>query len=139
MHRTVGELLDSISYEELLQWAEFEQRAPFSERAADFRSAQIAAIFANANRDPKKRPQPFEILDFMPFERAEQEKRKEYEAEQEKLRALEGEATELEEPKQLEDTETKINPVTVAWLFAMGRKKAAEQEALKDGSGRGQP
>ncbi len=32
----------------------------------DRRSAQICAILANIHRDAKKKPQPYEVKDFMP-------------------------------------------------------------------------
>jgi hypothetical protein len=41
------------------------------EEAEDFRSAQIACLFANAFRDQKKRRSPFTIDDFMPSRAAE--------------------------------------------------------------------
>jgi len=33
---------------------------------SDFRAAQICCILANINRDPKKKPTPYKVQDFMP-------------------------------------------------------------------------
>lgn len=99
--RTVGELLDTVSYPELQQWAEFFEVNPDPEWRADARSAQVCATLANINRDDKKRPQPYEVKDFMlAFDRAKKAKREE---------------------KKQEDG-AKIAPETVTWLFAMARK-----------------
>jgi len=40
---------------------------PFGEERADVRAGIIAAVIANANRDRKKRPEPFTPADFMPL------------------------------------------------------------------------
>lgn len=43
------------------------------EERLDFRAALIAAMIANANRDPKKRRKPYQPQDFMPrYERKAQ-------------------------------------------------------------------
>jgi hypothetical protein len=44
---------------------------PFGEERADVRAGIIAAVIANANRDRKKRPDPFTPADFMPFVKRE--------------------------------------------------------------------
>lgn len=72
---------------------------PFGEWRADVRTAQLAAILANTNRDPKKRASPYEIKDFMLFEK-------------------------LAKPKKAKTEDAVIQPETIAWLFAMGRKNA---------------
>lgn len=43
----------------------YERLEPFGEERDDLRSAQIAQLIANANRDPKRKPQPFKLSDFM--------------------------------------------------------------------------
>jgi hypothetical protein len=103
--RTVDELLDSISYEELALWGVYYSIEPFGEWRADVRSAQLAALTANINRDRKKRPQPFEIKDFMSFDNVA-----------EKIAKAEPEAE--GRPKGAH-----IKPELMAWLFAKGRKK----------------
>lgn len=47
---------------------------PFGDARADVRSAIIASVVANSNRDPKKRKKAFTIEDFMP-KFGQQEKR----------------------------------------------------------------
>ncbi len=39
---------------------------PFGSDADDWRMAQLLALIANVNRDPKRRPRPFEPEEFMP-------------------------------------------------------------------------
>jgi len=66
--------LARISSRELAEWAIFYQSEPFGEARADVRSAIIASVVANSNRDPKKRKKAFTIEDFIP-KFGEQEKR----------------------------------------------------------------
>lgn len=97
--RTVRELLDTMSYPELTQWAEFMQIDPEPEWRADVRAAQICSTLANINRDDKKRPEPYGILDFMLFGKPK------------------------EAPPSEEASEgAKIAPETIAWLFAAAAK-----------------
>lgn len=63
----MDELLASISSRELTEWMAYAELEPFGEERADFRIAQNTMVLANANRDPKKRPRPYTIEDFMPF------------------------------------------------------------------------
>lgn len=98
MGRTVGELLDSISYPELLEWGEFYGVEPFGEWRADVRTAQIAQTIANVNRDPKSRPEPYQIADFLLFERK----------------------PEPVEPEEYQGAH--IAPETLTWLFSMSLK-----------------
>jgi Protein of unknown function (DUF4035) len=104
--RTVGELLDSISGPELLQWSEYYAVEPFGEMRDDFRSAQVCAILANSNRDRKARPEPFALTDFLLFRQADPE------------------------PETASDPDegATVKPEFVAWLFvsALGAEKAAE-------------
>lgn len=44
---------------------EWEQR----ERRSDARFALVCAVLANCHRDPKRRPRPYEVEDFLPRER----------------------------------------------------------------------
>lgn len=69
--RTVGELFETITLDELEEWAEFYALEPFGEWRADVRSAHIVTTLANINRDPKQREKPYAISDFMLFEHAE--------------------------------------------------------------------
>ena len=52
---------------ELGAWAALWGINPWGEDRADLRSAIVASIVANANRDTKRRTEPFTPLDFMPF------------------------------------------------------------------------
>lgn len=63
---TVGELLARVSSRELSEWMAYGQLEPFGDERADLRSAIVAAVVANANRDPKRRRRPFKPRDFMP-------------------------------------------------------------------------
>lgn len=68
MDCTVSELLDRISSRELTEQSEYDRLEPFSEaeKVQQQQLATIACILANANRDEKKHPKPFEIGEFMP-------------------------------------------------------------------------
>ena len=50
------------------------KRFEVDNRNADRRSALIASILANANRDSKKKKKPFTIDDFMPKQKREKKK-----------------------------------------------------------------
>ena len=54
-----------ISAAEFAEWQAFAALEPFGEEVASWRSGVIASVLANVNRDPKKRPQPYQPSDFM--------------------------------------------------------------------------
>jgi hypothetical protein len=57
---------------QLTEWIAYAQLEPFGEERADLRMAILASLIANVNRDPKKKPTPYEVSDFMPqFEKKE--------------------------------------------------------------------
>lgn len=60
-------MLRSMTWRQYLGWVLYASEEPFGEERADLRSAIIAAVVANANRDPKRRPRPFSPRDFMPL------------------------------------------------------------------------
>lgn len=62
----MAQLLNEISSEELTEWMAYAELEPFGEERADLRSATVAAVIANANRDRKKRSRPYRVTDFMP-------------------------------------------------------------------------
>lgn len=64
---TVAEMLARIDSRELTEWMAYAAIEPFGEERADLRAGIIAATIANANRDPKKQPKPFQPEAFMPF------------------------------------------------------------------------
>lgn len=65
MCRSVDELIDSISHDELLEWAEFYRHNPWPDTKADAYMANICATLANINRDEKKRKESFTANDFL--------------------------------------------------------------------------
>jgi len=69
-------LLERISSLELSEWMAYAQLEPFGEERADLRAGIVASVFANANRDPKKKGHPYQPKDFMPDFDAESEEQK---------------------------------------------------------------
>lgn len=59
-------MVDAMPYRRFLEWMVVEKVQPFGEAADYFRAGIIASTIANANRDPKKIPQPFKPEDFIP-------------------------------------------------------------------------
>ena len=51
---------------ELSEWIAYARIEPFGFHRTDVGFATIACVVANANRDPKKKSQPFTIDDFIP-------------------------------------------------------------------------
>jgi hypothetical protein len=70
----VAELMERMSAREFDDWRTYAQLEPFGEERADWRMGILASVIANANRDDKKHPNPFEPKDFMPDFAAEPEK-----------------------------------------------------------------
>ncbi len=64
---TVGELSARMSAAELAQWAEFAEVEPFGSHYDDLRAGSITSAVYNVNRDAKKRADPFDPLDFCPW------------------------------------------------------------------------
>lgn len=96
--RTVEELLESISYEELTEWGHFYNTDPFGEWRADARSAQIVAMLANINRDPNKHPDAYKLSEFMLFDRL------------------------MPEVKRDQNEGARIAPETLTWFFANAKR-----------------
>lgn len=61
------EMLDRMSSHELSEWMAYANIEPFGEDRADLRAGTISSVIANTNRDPKKKADPYEPIDFMPF------------------------------------------------------------------------
>lgn len=61
----VDGMLEQMTPTQFFEWAAYFEMDPFGESRADLRSATIASLIANVNRDPKKR-KPYEVTDFMP-------------------------------------------------------------------------
>lgn len=85
---TRHELLARTSSRELTEWMAYEAVEPFPAQRLELYLAQVAMLIANANRDPKKRPEPFALTDFLLF-REEREPTPE-EAAEKIARTLEG-------------------------------------------------
>lgn len=64
--RTVEELLETLSARELAEWADFYALEPWGSDARFLGSGIVAATIANANRDSKRKQEPFTPMDFMP-------------------------------------------------------------------------
>jgi hypothetical protein len=65
-------VLRRLTAKQFLEWQAYATLEPFDEVRGDFRSALIASVLANVNRDSKKKPEPFKIQDFLlKFEEAE--------------------------------------------------------------------
>lgn len=60
----MDQLLEELSIEQLTEWQAYFELEPFG--MAWHQTAQLAAILANANRDPKEKPKPFTVEDFLP-------------------------------------------------------------------------
>jgi hypothetical protein len=69
----VGEI-EQMPMSEYLEWQEFYDIEPFGIQVQDAFHAQGISVLANANRDVKKRKEPFEIRDFLLFREPESEK-----------------------------------------------------------------
>ncbi len=59
--------LESMPVEELESWREYMAAEPFGEHIADLRAGMVAATIANCHRDPKVRREPFQALEFAPW------------------------------------------------------------------------
>jgi hypothetical protein len=47
-------MMDSMSWDQFMEWAAFYEISPFGEERADLRAGVIASTIANVNRDPRK-------------------------------------------------------------------------------------
>ena len=54
-----------MSSHEFSEWQVYASSEPFGEVRDDYRAALIACVIANANRDPEKQSEPFEVKDFL--------------------------------------------------------------------------
>lgn len=70
MGRTLAELGETMSAEEYALHLADDAMSPWGpERMADLPAAMVATVIANANRDPKQKPDPYRIADFLFFDR----------------------------------------------------------------------
>lgn len=63
---TLAEVDSIFSGSEIATWEAVRDLAPFGLRGEYVRGAALQALTANANRDPKRRPQPYTLNDFLP-------------------------------------------------------------------------
>lgn len=63
---TVREAQARIDSKEFLRWMAFSRLEPFGQEVEDRRFARLAALIANVNRDPKRKPTAYTLEDFMP-------------------------------------------------------------------------
>jgi hypothetical protein len=89
-----------------MEWAEYCTLEPFGEWRDDVRNAQLCALIANVNRDPKRRPEPYAIQDFM--------------LQFDKARPPSGDG----EPKG------EISSETIAWLFASAAQQKPDAKII---------
>lgn len=67
---TVGELGQRMSSRELSEWMAYDAIEPIGN--SWMQTGMVAATIANVNRDPKKRPSPYQPEDFMPERMADE-------------------------------------------------------------------
>lgn len=60
----MDEVLRELTAAELREWQAYYALEPFGDEWP--RTALLACLIANANRDTEVRPEPFEVADFMP-------------------------------------------------------------------------
>lgn len=60
----VDQLLEELTIEQLTEWQAYYALEPFG--MPWHQTALLASILANANRDPKEKPEPFTLEEFLP-------------------------------------------------------------------------
>lgn len=119
----MDELLDSVSYPELMRWGKYYSIEPFGEWPANLRAAQIVATLANINRDTKKRSQPYEITEFELFRRKKRKERPPAPSPEELAQMTEDEIRELApDDKPAATGGAKMDPALMHWLWWKSRQ-----------------
>jgi len=59
-------MMRDLTADEIIDWIAYYSIEPFGEIKMDFRFANLMALEANINRDPKKHRSPYKPQDFMP-------------------------------------------------------------------------
>ncbi len=62
---SVAEAQQRISSKEFAGWIAYERIEPSEPKRSDIQTALLATIIANSVRDPKKKPTPFKVEDFL--------------------------------------------------------------------------
>jgi hypothetical protein len=65
-HRSVAACQRAVSSREFTEWLTYYRLEPFGAETDDHRMAQLMALIANVNRDPKRRKTPWTPDDFLP-------------------------------------------------------------------------
>jgi hypothetical protein len=91
-------MLAKMRPSELGLWAALWRIEPWGDERADLRSAIVASVLANVNRNPQKRSQPFQPKDFMPY--VQQEKSAQDEDLSRRLRATLGAGSKAKKGKR---------------------------------------
>lgn len=58
-------MLRILTLRQLKEQQAYEKLEPFGSRREDYRTAMIAMMLANIHRNPKKRPAPYRLEDFL--------------------------------------------------------------------------
>lgn len=69
-------MLNYLTSSQLSEWEAYDRIDPIGKWREDFNVANLMALIANVNRNPKKKSNPFTISDFMPEWGKEEEKEK---------------------------------------------------------------
>lgn len=64
---TVRQLLAQTTSQELTEWRAFYNLEPFGDLVADQRHGIAQSLAANLHRDPKRRSEPYQPEDFIPW------------------------------------------------------------------------
>jgi hypothetical protein len=70
-------MLECLTARQLNDWYNYNEIEPFGEYRNELRHGQQMALFANVNRNTKKKPEPFIARDFMNFVEIKEEPEKE--------------------------------------------------------------
>lgn len=107
---SVKRCMREVDSPEFAEWMAYSMIEPFGPDREDERAGMIAALIANVNRDPKLRPEPYDVDDFFPS----------WDAAMAKAR----EATEGPPPDKLKSK-------LAAWAAAMANNKTLNKSELK--------
>lgn len=63
----LSDMLEAMTSRELAEYIAYNRISPYDDSRGDLQAAIVASTVANVNRNPKKRPQPYKPIDFMPY------------------------------------------------------------------------
>ena len=64
---SIARAMREIDSRELTYWMAYYKVEPWGARMDDIRMGMIASTIANCNRDPKRKPDPFQPIDYIPW------------------------------------------------------------------------